>query len=66
MRIELLIRDVRINKNYTIDKLAQLSGVSKGHLSKIERQEVEPSISVLVRIAIALKVDIKELYKVIN
>lgn len=66
MRIELLIRQVRLNKNYTIDELARLSGISKGHLSKIERQEVEPSISVLVRIAIALKVDIKELYKIIN
>lgn len=66
MRVELLIREVRINKNYTIDELSRLSGVSKGHLSKIERQEVEPSISVLVRIAMALKVDIKELYKVIN
>lgn len=66
MRVELLIREVRINKNYTIDELSRLSGISKGHLSKIERQEVEPSISVLVRIALALKVDIKELYKVIN
>lgn len=66
MRVELLIREVRINKNYTIDELSRLSGISKGHLSKIERQEVEPSISVLVRIAMALKVDIKELYKIIN
>lgn len=66
MRVEILIREVRLSKNYTIDELSRISGISKGHLSKIERQEVDPSISVLVRIAIALKVDVKQLYKIVN
>jgi len=65
MRVEILVREVRKDKAYTIVKLAQSSGISKGHLSKIERQETEPTISTLIRIAIALKVDIEELYKII-
>ena len=49
----------------TLETLAKLSGISKGHLSKIERQEREPKLSTLIQIALALKVDIKELYKII-
>lgn len=38
--------------------------MSKGHLSKIERGETEPTISTLVRLAIALKVNVNDLYKI--
>lgn len=65
MKIEILIKEVRLKKNMTLDKLSKLSGISKGHLSKIERQEREPKLSTLIQIALALKVDIKELYKII-
>ncbi|MCI8384785.1 MAG: helix-turn-helix transcriptional regulator [Clostridia bacterium] len=64
MRVELLIRQKRIDKGYTIDKLAKLAGMSKGHLSRIEREETDPSITTLSRIAIALKVKVEELYKI--
>ena len=65
MRIEILVRNVREEKNITIQKLSQISGLSKGHLSRIERGETEPTISTLIRIALALKVDVKELYKIV-
>lgn len=65
MKIELLIKQVRLKKNITLETLSKLCGISKGHLSKIERQEREPKISTLIQIALALKVDIKELYKII-
>lgn len=65
MKIEILVKKVRLEKNMTLETLAKLSGISKGHLSKIEREEREPRISTLIQIAMALKVDIKELYKVI-
>lgn len=64
MRVEILIRQKREEKEYTIDKLAKLAGMSKGHLSRIERGETEPTISTLSRIAIALKVKVEELYKI--
>lgn len=64
MYIEFKIREIRKSKNITITKLSELTGISKSHLSNIERGEKEPSISILIRIALALKVDEKELYKV--
>lgn len=64
MRIEILIREIRKKKNIKFEELAKLCGISKGTLSKIERQEEEPRFSTMILIASTLKVDIKELYKV--
>lgn len=64
MRVEILIRQKREEKGYTIDKLAKLAGMSKGHLSRIERGETDPTVTTLSRVAIALKVKIEELYKI--
>ena len=65
MKVEILVKKVRLESNMTLETLAKLSGISKGHLSKIERQDRNPSLDTMVQIALALKVDIKELYKVI-
>lgn len=64
MRVEILVKKIRIEKGYTIDKVAQLAKMSKGHLSRIERGETEPTISTLARLAMALKVDVNNLYKI--
>ena len=64
MKIEILIKKVRLEKNMTLETLSKLSGISKGHLSKIERQEREPKISTPILIAKALKVDVNNLYRV--
>lgn len=65
MKIKILIKEARLSQNMSLATLSKLSGISKGHLSKIEREEREPRIGTLIQIAMALKVDIKELYKVI-
>ena len=64
MRVEILVKKIRIEKGYTIDKVAQLAKMSNGHLSRIERGETEPTISTLARMAMALKVDVNDLYKI--
>lgn len=64
MKIEILLKQVRLEKGMTLETLAQLSGISKGHLSKIERQERDPKISTLVLIADALKVKVDDLYRI--
>lgn len=64
MRVEIKIREVRESKNISLSDLSRLTNISKSHLSNIERGEKEPSISILIRIALALKVDEKELYKI--
>lgn len=66
MHVEILLREVRKRKNISLEQLSKMTGISTSHLNYIERQEKEPSISMLCRIAIALKVDIKELYRVVN
>ena len=65
MKIEILIKKVRLEKNMTLETLSKLSGISKGHLSKIERQERDPKLSTIIQIALALKVKIEDLYKII-
>lgn len=64
MHVELRIREVRESKNISLTELSKLTNISKSHLSNIERGEKEPSISILIRIALALKVDEKDLYKI--
>lgn len=66
MKIEILLKQIRLEKGMTLETLSQLSGISKGHLSKIERQEREPKISTLILIAKALKVDVNNFYRVEN
>ncbi len=65
MRIEILIKKVREEKGITLSKLCELTGMSKGHLSRIENGETMPTILTIERIAVALKVDSKKLYKTI-
>ena len=66
MKIEIFLKQIRLEKGMTLETLSQLSGISRGHLSKIERQEREPKISTLILIAKALKVDVNNLYRVEN
>lgn len=66
MRVIILLREVRQSKDLTLDELARITNMSKGHLSRIERQETEPTISTLVRLALALHVDVSELYRIVK
>lgn len=43
-----------------------MTGLSSSHLNYIEKNEKEPTISVLVRISQALNIKITDLYKVIQ
>ena len=65
MRIEILIRKVREERKISILELSKMTGLSKGHLSRIENGETMPTILTSERIALALKVNSKELYKTI-
>lgn len=64
MKVEMLIRQVRENRDISLSELSRRTNIAKSHLSNIERNIKEPTISVLVKISLALEVDIKELYKV--
>ena len=48
----------------SLEELSRKSGISKAFLSYLERNEKQPTIPTLVRIAKALNVKEQELYKV--
>ena len=51
------IKKLRKQNNLTLEKLAILTGLTKGYLSKVERSEKAPPYSTLTRIAGALGVE---------
>lgn len=55
------IAGARARAGITLDRLAALTGFSKGYLSKIENSRKVPPIGSLARIAAALKTDITDL-----
>lgn len=50
------LREMRKKRNYSLDELAKLTGVSKPMLSQIERGVSSPTITTLWKIATGLKV----------
>jgi transcriptional regulator with XRE-family HTH domain len=54
------IRKIRKQKKMTMEELSIISDIEYRQIGRIERAEVNTTIISLVRIAIALKVDIRE------
>ena len=54
------IRNVRKNKNIKLKEIAERTELSSSYLSQVERNLIEPSISSLRKIALALEVPIHE------
>ena len=65
MWIKFLLKKIRTERKMSLEELSAKSGISKSHLNYLERGEKEPSLSVVIRIALALNIDEKELYEVI-
>jgi len=55
------LKAIRENKKLSLDQVAKLSGVSKSMLGQIERGEVNPTISVVWKIANGLKISFTSL-----
>ena len=52
------IKKMRLDLNMSQEKLAEMSGLTKGYISKIEKSDTAPPLSTLSKIATALNVDI--------
>ncbi len=61
MNINAKIKDLRLKNGYTLEKLSEITGFTKGYLSKIERSAKTPPFATVQSIAAALKADITEL-----
>jgi transcriptional regulator with XRE-family HTH domain len=58
------IRKVRKSQKMTQLDLEVASGVFAGDISKIENGQINVAFTTLIKLAIGLKVDLNELYKV--
>lgn len=66
MRIEYLIKEIRTRQGLTLRELSRRTGISNGYLSEIENGQKNPSFFNMVIISKALKVQLEELYRIIN
>jgi transcriptional regulator with XRE-family HTH domain len=55
------VRELRIGRGWSLEALAQASGVSRSMLSQIERNQANPTLAVTLRIARAFDVSLGEL-----
>jgi transcriptional regulator with XRE-family HTH domain len=60
-RIAAWIRTFRLRRNLTLTQLSELSGVSIGHLSRLENGTRTPTVRLLLQLARALGVSVGEL-----
>ncbi|OLO38824.1 hypothetical protein BTR23_11225 [Alkalihalophilus pseudofirmus] len=61
------IRELRKKKGMSLDRLSELSGISKSYLSYIERGlQTNPSLAVLEKMAQALGIELVYLIEVMN
>lgn len=58
-----ILQHLRLAQNLTLDQLAKASGVSKSVLSQIERDQTNPTVATLWRLANALGVRIEDLLR---
>ncbi|GMA40963.1 cupin domain-containing protein [Mobilicoccus caccae] len=56
------LRSARQERRYTLDQVAQLSGMTKGFLSRVERDLTSPSVASLVTLCQVLKIEIGSLF----
>lgn len=60
------VREFRLHLGLTVGRLAELTNLSKGMLSKIENAQASPSLATLARLSEALKVPVTAFFRGLN
>ncbi len=60
------LKDIRKEKNITLQDLAESAGVTKGMLSQVENNRTIPSLTVFLNIIKSLKIDINDFFQDFN
>ncbi len=63
IKIGLNIKNIRIKKGLTQEELSISAGMDRGYISNIEQGKRNISVTCLEKIAIALEIDISDLFK---
>lgn len=56
------VSELRNKRGFTQEKLAELAGYSTNHIAKFELARTKPSYDLLLKISLALDVEIKDLF----
>ncbi|MEV6230885.1 XRE family transcriptional regulator [Saccharopolyspora shandongensis] len=56
------LKAIRMSRRKTLAELAERSGLTKGYLSKVERDQVNPSVASLMRLCEALEVSVSTFF----
>ncbi len=56
------IKVLRLKRGFTQEKLSEMIGISTNHLSKLEIAGSNPSFDTIEKLALALNIEIKELF----
>ncbi|WP_082038843.1 helix-turn-helix domain-containing protein [Vibrio rotiferianus] len=59
------IKEIRKKKSLTIEDLSEKSGVSVGHISRLENGKKSPTISTLEKLATALDVPVVYFFSIL-
>lgn len=60
-KVGLRIKEVRKQKNITIQKLSQFTDLSVGYLSNLERNQASPTLANLQKICVVLDISVRDL-----
>jgi transcriptional regulator with XRE-family HTH domain len=60
------IKQLRRTQKYSQEKLAEIAGINSKYLSSIERGAENPTLDLFIKLAQALKVDLRELFEIDN
>lgn len=63
VQITAKLKDIRKEKNFTLQELAEAAGVTKGMLSQVENNRTIPSLTVFLSIIKSLNVDINHFFQ---
>jgi transcriptional regulator with XRE-family HTH domain len=66
VQITARLKDIRKEKNITLQELAEAAGVTKGMLSQVENNRTIPSLTVFLNIIKSLKIDINDFFQNFN
>lgn len=57
------LRNARLARRYTLEQAAQLAGMTKGFLSRVERDLTSPSVASLVTLCQVLQIEVGSLFE---